>query len=134
MIDPDTTTRINAVTVKMKDSKTQETIVYIYGETWCGSGGCTMLILEPTGSSFKELGWVSIVQLPIVVLPSMHNGHPDIGVGVRGGGILPGYEALLRFDGKSYPGNPSVPPARKVTGIKGEVVVSPSDDGVPLYE
>jgi hypothetical protein len=93
--------------------KPKRKIVYVSGQGWCGSGGCTMLILEPTESAFKVLGRVTIVQLPIRLLPSVNDGHPDIGVSVQGGGVQSGYEAVLSFDGKSYPRNPSMPPARK---------------------
>lgn len=130
---PDTTTRITAVSVKSDGGKSEEDIVYVSGDYWCGSGGCTMLILEPAGSSFKILGRETIVQLPIRVLRSMHNGHPDIGVYVQGGGILSGHEAVLAFNGKRYSSNPSMPPARKATVTQGKVVIGTTNDSVPLY-
>ena len=46
---------------------------------------------SPPESSFKVLGRVTIVQLPIRLLSSTSHGHPDIGVIVQGGGILSGY-------------------------------------------
>jgi hypothetical protein len=43
---------------------------------------------------------------------------------VQGGGIQPGYEAKLSFNGKTYPKNPSVPPAQRLTQqAVGKVVV-----------
>lgn len=92
-----------------------------------------MLILEPTRSSFKVLGRVTIVQLPVRLLDSMSHGHPDIGVVVQGGGILSGYEAVLSFNGESYRGNPSMPPARKVAAVRGKVLIANTEDSVPLY-
>jgi hypothetical protein len=130
----DTTTRITVFSVKTKDGKTEEDIVYVSGDRWCGSGGCTMLILQPTKSTFKVLGRVTIVQLPIRLLPSVHNGHPDIGVIVQGGGILQGYEAVLSFDGKRYPTNPSMRPARKATAMGGKVIIANTEGSVPLYD
>ena len=127
-------TRINVATTKMHDGKSGEIIVYLSGDGWCGSGGCTMLILEPAGLTFKVLGRVTVVELPITLLPSMHNGPPDIEVAVHGSGAQPSYNAVLSFDGKRYPGNPSVPPARKAAHVKGKVVVSTTDDSVPLYD
>jgi hypothetical protein len=129
---PDTTTRIIAVSVK-SDGKSEEDIVYVSGQDWCGSGGCTMLILKPADSSFKVLGRVTIVQLPIRVLRSMHNGYPDIGVYVQGGGILSGYESVLTFNGKRYSSNPSTPPAQKATATQGKVIIGTTDGSVPLY-
>jgi hypothetical protein len=128
------TTRITVVSVKTEGEASEEQVVYVSGRGWCGSGGCTMLIVEPFESSFKVLGKVTIVQLPVYLLPSMENGHPDIGVNVVGGGILAGYEAVLSFDGNNYPGNPSMPPARKVKGIEGKRIITTTKDSVFLYE
>jgi hypothetical protein len=133
-VPPDLTTRITSVSLKIGDRKTEEIIVYVSGESWCGSGGCTMLILESTQSSFRLLGRVTIVQLPIRLLPSTSHGRPDIGVIVAGGGIQPGYEAVVSFNGKRYPGNPSLFPALKVTAVRGEVVIATTDDSVALYD
>jgi hypothetical protein len=132
-VPPDTTTRITTVKVKANNGKTED-VVYILGQRWCGSGGCTLLVLEPTESSFNVLGRVTIVQLPVRLLSSMQNGHPDIGVTVQGGGVLAGYEAVLSFNGKSYPRNPSLPPARKATAVQGKVIIANTQESVPLYE
>ncbi len=132
-VPPDTTTKITTVQVKAENGKFEE-VVYVSGEGWCGSGGCTLLILEPSGSTFKVLGKLAIVQLPIRLLPSMKNGFPDIGVTVQGGGILAGYEAVLSFNGESYPRNPSLPPARKVATIQGPVIIANTEGSVPLYD
>jgi hypothetical protein len=132
-VPPDTTTRITTVRVKADNGKAVD-VVYVSGEGWCGSGGCTLLILEPIDSSFKVLGRVTIVQLPVRLLPSTKHGHPDIGVTVQGGGVLAGYEAVLSFNGESYPRNPSVPPARKTSAIQGKIIVANTDSSVPLYD
>ena len=131
-VAPDTTTRITAASVADGKGKTMEYIVYLSGPGWCGSGGCTMLILESSGSSFEVLGKVTIVQLPIRLLHSTSHGHPDIGVVVQGGGILSGYEAVLSFNRKSYPSNPSMPPAQKVATTRGKVIIATSKNSVPL--
>jgi hypothetical protein len=118
---PDRETRYSVAVVRPKGSKTEDVVVYISGQRWCGSGGCTLLVLETAGSSFKVLGRTTIVQLPIYVLPTMTNGHPDIAVRVQGGGIERGYLAKLSFDGERYPANPSVPPAQRLSGAAGAV-------------
>jgi hypothetical protein len=133
-IAPDNTTRIAVFSVEIENGKNTEEIVYVSGRDWCGSGGCMMLILQSTESAFKVLGEVTIVQLPIMLLPTLHHGHPDIGVRVQGGGILPGYEALLSFDGTKYPSNPSVPPAKKFVSAKGKVIIGNLETTVPLYD
>jgi hypothetical protein len=132
-VPPDTTTKVTTVQVKIENGK-PEYLVYVSGRRWCGSGGCTLLILAPSESSFKLLGKVTITQLPIRLLSSMQNGHPDIGVPIQGGGIQEGYEAVLSFNGESYPRNPSVPPARKTSAVQGKVIIASTDGSVPLYD
>jgi len=97
--------------VRLHAGSNEQVIVYLDGDGWCGSGGCTMLILEPQSSSFKIINKTTIVNLPIRVLSSTTNGWHYISVFVEGGGIQPGYEARLAFNGKKYPSNPSTPPA-----------------------
>jgi hypothetical protein len=132
---PQETMRITVVSVKTEADAGEEEIVYISGQGWCGvTGGCTMLIVEPFQASFKVIGDVTIVQLPIYLLPSMKNGHPDIGVWVAGGGGPDGNAAVLSFDGTNYPANPSMPPARKVKVLKGKRIITTTKNSVPLYE
>jgi len=110
-------------------------IVYLVGRDWCGTGGCPTLILAPEASSYRLVGEISITRPPIRVLGATSEGWRDLAVWVEGGGIHPGYEAELRFNGKRYPSNPSMPPARRLTGkVAGEVVISaaPIEAGKPL--
>lgn len=103
-----------------------EAIVYLTSNDWCGSGGCTMLILKQDGDSWRLLTEVSITKPPIRVLGKKSNGWRDVGVWVQGGGIQPGFEAQLRFDGKMYPANPSTAPARPLMGkVSGETLIAP---------
>jgi hypothetical protein len=130
----DMTTRYSSAWVDLGDDGTQEVIVYVIGRNWCGSGGCIMLVLEPKRTSFSVVTKTTITRLPIRVLATKLNGWHDISVRVQGGGVEPGYEARLSFDGKTYPSNPSVLPAQRVVGkIEGEVVVPLSAEGTPLY-
>lgn len=115
------------------DGKT-EAIVYLMGRAWCGSGGCNTLILAREGGSWKVVNNITITRPPIRVLSSTSHGWHDISVWVQGGGIRPSYEAALSFNGKTYTGNPSVPPARRLKGsVPGEVVISSMEGGTPLY-
>lgn len=130
----DKTTRYSSAMIKSDGTTQEEIVVYVSGRNWCGSGGCRLWILEPDGASFKVIGEETITRPPIRVLRSKSHGHFDIGVWVQGGGIRPGYEALLRFDGKSYPDNPSVAPARQLPeGVAGRVLISSADSGKLLY-
>lgn len=89
----------------------------------CGSGGCELYVLSPTPTGYRAVTAVSVARPPIRVLPTATHGWRDLGVMVAGGGIIRGYEARLRFDGRSYPRNPSVAPAVRLTGRAGRQVI-----------
>jgi hypothetical protein len=132
--DQDTTTRYVAAFRDLDGDGTPEAVVYLVGRSWCGSGGCETLILTRDAGSWRIVTEITITQLPIRVLTDTSHGWRSIGVWVQGGGIQPGHEAELRFDGRSYPRNPSVPPARQLEGNPdGEVLISSTRDATPLY-
>jgi len=111
-----------------------EAIVYVVSRDWCGSGGCNTMILSHVRESWKVITEVRITRPPIRLLRSKSNGWYDLGVWVQGGGIQPGYEAQLRFDGKTYPENPTVPPANPLAAkVPGSVMISHSQKLMPLY-
>ncbi|SEJ59174.1 hypothetical protein SAMN05518849_11136 [Sphingobium sp. AP50] len=91
---------------------------------FCGSGGCLLYVLSLTANGYRKVTAITITRPPIRVLPSMSHGWQDISVRVAGGGINPGYEARLRFNGRSYPSNPSMPPATRKGESGGEEVIS----------
>ena len=49
------TTRYSAAFVDLNDDGTSEALVYLSGPEWCGSGGCSLLILRPDGQSWKVI-------------------------------------------------------------------------------
>lgn len=105
-----------------------EAIVHLTSSDWCGSGGCTTLVLLRDADLWRLVTKIPITRPPIRVLTTKSNGWCSIAVWVQGGGIQPGYEAELRFDGKSYPTNPSIAPARRlVEDVTGEVLIASSD-------
>lgn len=132
--DYDKTTRYVDASVDLNGDGVPEVIVYLNGTAWCGSGGCTMLILAPEKSTFRVITRTTITRPPIGVLKSKSQGWHDLSVWVRGGGILPGYQARLRFDGQKYPSNPAVPPAEHLPkGALGTVVISGTEEGTLLH-
>lgn len=100
-----------------------EAIVYLAGPSWCGTGGCRTLILADHGTSWQTITHITISRPPILVLPSTSHGWRSIAVWVQGGGAQPGYEAELRYDGKTYPSNPSMPPARRLKSATGDIAI-----------
>ena len=128
------TTRYSAASVDLRDDGKSEAIVYLIGPRWCGSSGCSLLVLAPEGSSYKVITKTTVTQPPIRVLSTKTNGWYDLGVWVQGGGIQPGYEARLAFNGRKYPGNPTVPPAQKLRKkVEGKVIISAEAKGTPLW-
>jgi len=130
----DKTTRYSAAFADLSGAKMPEVVVYVSGRAWCGSGGCSMLVLRPDGASFTVITRTTITRPPIRVLQATTNAWHDLGVRVQGGGILAGYTAVLSFNGKAYASNPTVPPARQLAGDPGgEILISRSAEGFLLY-
>ena len=125
--DADLKGRFTDALVDLNGDGKPEAVVYLSSNDWCGSGGCTTLILVRDGNPWRLLTKVTITRPPIRVLATKSNGWRSIGVWVQGGGIQPGYEAELRFDGKKYPSNPSTAPARPLKGkTDGETLIAPA--------
>ena len=118
--------RYSFARVSLDGTRPRQILVYISGQGWCGSGGCTALLLEPLGSSFKVIDRFTLARLPIRILPSKTHGWYDLTMPVAGGGIIDGYTALLRFNGREYPSNPSMAPklAASMAGAGTEVPLS----------
>ncbi len=133
----DETTRYFDAWVDLNGDGKQEVIVYIISRRSCGSGGCPTLVLANEGSSYRVVTRITITRPPIRVLPTVSHGWRNLTVQVRGGGIQEPYEAELRFDGVSYPTNPSsVQPVAR--GVSGEILLPESanyiTNGKPLYQ
>lgn len=103
------------------------TLVFMADPRWCGSGGCTMFVLEPQASGLNELARATLVHPPVLILDTRTQGMPDIAVGVRSD-YYPGDGqklVVLPFDGQTYASNPTVPPAYLLrTPADGEIAVS----------
>ena len=117
--------RFQAAEVDLNGDGLNEVIVHITDPSFCGTGGCNTLILERSGSGYRTVTDIAIARPPIRVLASYSHGWRDLGVTVVGGGILTAYEARLRFNGQSYPSNPTVPPAEPLPRAVGEVLIAP---------
>lgn len=110
-------------------------VVYVSGDGWCGSGGCRLFVLVPKDESFRVIGRMTIVRPPIRVLKTFSHGRPDLAVQVSGGGILPGYQARLSFDGRRYPGNPSMPPARPMKRpVGGRTIITGDEPRAAVFD
>ena len=113
----------------------EEVLAYVAGPMVCGTGGCPLFVLTPDDGAYKPVARISIVQVPIRVSTQSTQGWRDLVVGIAGGGI-PAGNAVLRFDGTTYPSNPTVPPAEPAGSLDGtEVLIGEFGsytDGKPL--
>lgn len=97
-----------------------EVIAHLVGQYICGTGGCDTLILQPTRNGYRLVSTIGLTNTPIIVSPRRTRGWSDLVVYVVGGGIQPGHYVTLRFNGRTYPDNPSLLPKMnapsKITG------------------
>lgn len=113
-----------------------EIVVYVYGPMLCGTGGCDTLVFTPDASGYRLVTSITVSRPPIRVASRATNGWQNLQVHVSGGGIVEGYDAELKFDGTSYPSNPTVPPAEPAADTDGSEVLIPEfesfTDGTPV--
>ncbi|MEB3358719.1 MAG: hypothetical protein VKK04_18480 [Synechococcales bacterium] len=106
----------------------KEAIAYLTGPQTCGTGGCTTLIYEPTEAGYELVTRLTLVNYPIVVSDETTQGWSDLVLTVEGGGATPGYRRL-KYNGTTYPSNPSTQPPVADEDVSGKafVVESASD-------
>jgi hypothetical protein len=127
--------RYSAAAVDLNGDGRAEAVVYLESRGFCGTGGCGFEVFERSGGEWRIVAQTSIGWPPVRVLESRSHGWRDLAVIVAGGGINPGYEALLPFDGRSYPDNPSMPPARPLRPPPpGQVLIPREPEWRPLFD
>jgi hypothetical protein len=80
-----------------------DAIVLLLGSSWCGSGGCNMLVFRGTQDGFTLVSASTIANEPIRVLPENTQGWKSLIVYSKGRGHV-----LMQFNGTRYPLNPSL--------------------------
>lgn len=125
-------TRVAVAWADLEGDGREEALVYVTGDGWCGSGGCKLMVLEPQGAGFKVRANTTITWLPIGLLATRGHGWRDITVTYAGGGVDPGYVAVLRFNGTRYPEDPNPPAPRLPHGARPSIVIPETDEGVIL--
>jgi hypothetical protein len=83
-----------------------EIFVGLTGPYFCGSGGCTQLILDSKGDVITKF---TVSDYPVVISGEITNGWKNLYI------LSDGNYHIARFDGKSYPSNPSVLPELGMT-------------------
>ena len=84
-----------------------EVLVYLVGSYVCGTGGCNLRVYQTVGKDYRLVSDISVAQTPIYVSEQKNAGWNNLLVHVSGGGARARY-ALLKFNGKKYPSNPTV--------------------------
>lgn len=85
----------------LNDDSNKETFVGLFGSYFCGSGGCTLYLLNNGGVTITRF---TVAGMPVIIDNNKSNGWKDLFI--RSGGNF----RILKFDGKSYPSNPSLQP------------------------
>ncbi len=119
--------------VDLNGDGTDEVLAYVMGPMVCGSGGCNLYVLAPDGGNGGE-GWrvvtrTSVTRTPVGVLTTSTNGWRDLAVSIGGGGANAGW-VRLTFDGRTYPSNPTAPPATPLDGPPDVTTLIASDPEV----
>lgn len=117
--------------VDLDGDKKPEVLVYVFGRLNCGTGGCGALLFRKVEDKYELITNFEPVRNPIIVSQNKTNGWHDLIFFNRGGGIIPGYYSVCRFNGRTYPDNPTVeqdaPPLK--TGVKGTAYLAGVGDG-----
>ncbi|QNO26001.1 hypothetical protein EEB18_014555 [Sphingopyxis sp. OPL5] len=112
-------------------------VAWLFGRHFCGTGGCNLLVWDASGGRLREIGDVSISWGPVRLLGERHNGRPVFGSWTQGGGIQPGYERAMRFDGNAYPKSMGKEAdVRMAVDVPSILLIGEFrklDEGLPLY-
>jgi hypothetical protein len=108
---PDPSERVSLAFADLDEDGHPEALAYFVSPTVCGTGGCQLAIFQQHGQSFRPIGGTTVSGLPLRLLLKKTHGFHDLGIWSPSSGNFVGFEARLRFDGKSYrPSNPSRAP------------------------
>lgn len=111
--------------VDLNGDRRPDALVLLEGREWCGTGGCTLLVLKGGKDGFTFVSRSSLIRGPLLVSDKKSHGWRHLVVDVSGGG-LPPKKVALKFNGRKYPLNPSVQPALPPNAaLTGETVLQP---------
>lgn len=94
-----------------------EVAATVVGPFVCGTGGCPLLIFQQRRGRLQPITAMGLFKEPLIVSDQKTKGWRNLISRVRWDAGRSTY-ALLTFDGRSYPTNPSVPPARPLQGTE----------------
>jgi len=110
--------------VDLNDDGNPEVFVYLVGPYVCGTGGCSGAIFKKENEEYSLISTFSLVNNPIIISNKKTKGYKDIIMYVAGGGIESFY-ADIKYDGTTYPSNPSVQPkVKQCTKLEGIAIIA----------
>jgi hypothetical protein len=80
----------------------QEAIVLMTGAEWCGTGGCTLMVLKRDAVSWRVVSRVPTCRSPVVLLDGKTHGWRDLAVVTQGGGDVRRNMTVLKVQKKGY--------------------------------
>lgn len=85
----------------LNDDSRDEVFVYLLGSFFCGTGGCTLLVLTEAEEGYQVVNSFPTSRIPIVVSREKTRGWSDLIREVSGGGVPVAYVRHI-FDGEKY--------------------------------
>lgn len=85
----------------LNEDGSKEILVGLTGPYFCGSGGCTQFILNAEGEVISRF---TVSDYPVTISTDKSNGWRDLFI------LSGGAYRVVKFDGKTYPSNPSLLP------------------------
>ena len=89
----------------LNEDGNKEILVGFTGPYFCGTGGCTQLLLDNQGNVITTF---SVSDYPVIIDTNKTNGWKDLFI------YSGGKNRIVKFDGKKYPSNPSILPELKL--------------------
>lgn len=89
----------------LNEDGNKEIMVGFTGPYFCGSGGCSQMILDNMGNVISRF---TVSDYPVVIDNTKSNGWKDLFI------LSGGKYRVIKFDGKTYPSNPSMQPELKL--------------------
>ena len=93
-----------------------ETFVYLLGPSFCGTGGCNLLLFTRGADGYALVNEFPISRTPVVVAPTKTEGWSDVFKLESGGGAKPSYAKYV-FDGKQYVERERMPAVNAPEGV-----------------
>ena len=106
-LDPDDSsfdakTRYAVARVQLSVSGPPVEVVFLVGQPWCGTSGCTTLVIRDDSGTRTIRSEISLTREPISAMSTVTNGWRDLRALSVGGGKLTADWATYRYDRHEY--------------------------------